>query len=374
MKQANRRAQIRQICCLGLPAEMLMPRLLPMLRELVPAESAGFFWVDSTGAMQNLYAERMLSHQKMKLYFDHFYEGGEFDFKRGFLKRASLDESVSSVPVSDAMKRSAYYNEILRELDAHYVMHGIVRDHGAALGQLSLYRPPSSQEFTATEKNELQSILHYIAHAVAATPFGLCPLAEQSIESLLDTDDDAMLLVNIDGALLHATDAAKRLLVQATDGQFSAAGLMAISSPSSPVSEMLRTLVRQLYNETETLPSIVQDGRWGRIVLRAYRLNDGGGELNPSPNNAPIAIRISRQEPMVLKFVHAMQSLNLSPQMQEIALHLAKGKSNIEIAESMTLTANTVNYHIKALFQRLGTHGRDETVKHILASPSARAD
>jgi DNA-binding CsgD family transcriptional regulator len=355
-----------------------MPRLLPMLRELVPAESAGFFWVDSTGAMQNLYAERMLSQQKMQLYFDHFYEGGAFDFKRQFLARAKETEAVSSLPVDESFKRSAYYNEILRELDAHHVMHGIVREHGAALGQLSLYRPPSSASFTQAERNELDSVLHYIAHAIAAAPLSTLStdvatshadarrdmLVNNSV-AMIDTDDDAMALIDREGRLLHASDAAKRLLVQATDGQFSPSSLAAISGPSSPVAELLKVIARKLYSDNEALPSMVQDGRWGRIVLRAYRMDDGAATFANA--EAPIAVRISRQEPMLLKFAHAMQSLNLSPQMQEIALHLARGKSNSEIADAMTLTSHTVNYHIKTLFQKLGTHGREETVKRIMS-------
>ena len=363
MRVGNRRAQIRQVCSMGLSAEMLMPRLLPMLRELVPAESAGFFWVDSTGAMQNLYAERMLSAQKMQLYFDHFYEGGAFDFRRGFLQRAQADSAVSSVPMSDAFKRSAYYNEILRELDAHHVLHGIVREHGAALGQLSLYRPPSAPAFSKQERSELDSVLHYVAHAVAASPAGLGSDAN-TLSDLIDTDDDAIVLMNDEGAILHASEAAKRLLVQAVDGQFSPSGIRAISAPSSPVGELLRRLAGKLLHEHEATPSIVQDGRWGRIILRAYCLGEHDERTVVS---TPIAVRISRHEPMVLKFAHAMQTLNLSPQMQEIALHLARGKSNLEIAALMSLANNTVTYHIKMLFQRLGTHSRDETVKHILS-------
>ena len=61
MKQSAVRARIRQLCCLGLPGELLMSSLLPALRELVPSDSAAFFWVDSRGEMRNLYAERLWS-------------------------------------------------------------------------------------------------------------------------------------------------------------------------------------------------------------------------------------------------------------------------------------------------------------------------
>ena len=54
MKHSSVRARIRQLCCLGLPGELLIASLLPTLRELVPSDSAGFFWVDARGEMQNL--------------------------------------------------------------------------------------------------------------------------------------------------------------------------------------------------------------------------------------------------------------------------------------------------------------------------------
>ena len=75
MKQSLVRARIRQLCCLGLPGELLIGALLPAIRELVPSDSAAFFWVDSRGEMQNLYAERMLPADLQTLYFERYYDG-----------------------------------------------------------------------------------------------------------------------------------------------------------------------------------------------------------------------------------------------------------------------------------------------------------
>jgi DNA-binding NarL/FixJ family response regulator len=352
MKKGSLRSQIRQMCCLGLPAETLMPRLLPLVRQLVPAESAGFFWVDSTGAMQNLIAERMLPTAKMRLYFDHFYEGGAFDFRRGFTKRATSGKDVSVLEVDATFKRSDYYNEILRELDAHHVLHGIVRNQGDALGQISLYRSPKDSPFEREHEAGLNSVLHYIAHAVSAVP----ATGQDAIE-MLDTDDDAILLADAAGRLLHASEIGRRLLFQAADGQF-APGALAVSDNAAV--SLVRQLVKVLRKEPEMLPLVTTSGRWGQVTLRAYRT---GAQENL---NSPIAIRVTRREPMLLRFANAMRSLDLSPQMQEIALQLAQGRSNSEIAESMALTSNTVNYHVKALFAKLGTHGRTETVQQIL--------
>ena len=122
MKQSNVRARIRQLCCLGLPGEMLMASLLTALRELVPSESAAFFWVDARGEMRNLYAERLLPPQLMSLYFERYYDGREASFRKAFLDRANQPDGVVAMTPDAEQMRSAYYNEIQRKLDAHHVL------------------------------------------------------------------------------------------------------------------------------------------------------------------------------------------------------------------------------------------------------------
>jgi len=136
MKQSAVRARIRQLCCLGLPGEMLMASLLPALRELVPSDSAGFFWVDARGDMRNLYAERLLPPDVMSLYFERYYEGREGAFRKAFFEHAQAPDGVLATTADTDMRKTGYYNEILKRLDAHHVLYGVVREQGAALGQL----------------------------------------------------------------------------------------------------------------------------------------------------------------------------------------------------------------------------------------------
>jgi DNA-binding CsgD family transcriptional regulator len=373
MKLASLRAQIRQLCCLGLPAETLMPRLLPMLRTLVPADSAGFFWVDAGGHMRNLYAERMLPMDRSQLYFKRFYDSDEHPFRRQFverMERARAGENVTSVSADESLQRTAYYNEIMRELDAHHVMYGVVRDHGGAIGQLSLYRSRTSREFDANERAELNNTLRYVAHAVAAPgveagmPAGEKLLAAMpGIPRYVDTEDEAVAVVDAAGTLLHGSDQLKRLLVQAVDGSFVPDPKF---SSDGAVQNMLGQLLRMLRDAGDAPPVLVRDTRWGRLQLRAYHLDEHGAE------SAPVAIRVLRQEPLLLKLAEAMQSLGLAPQQQEIALLLARGMTNPEIAVEMGVSPNTVSYHIKQLFQKLDAHGRGEAVAKILGSGTTR--
>ena len=173
-----------------------MPSLLKAIRQLVGADSAGFFWVDAQGDMTNLYAERLLPAAVMKLYFEHYYDSGESSFRHAFIERAQAFDPVIAVSPSAAVERSPYYNEVSRHLDAHHVLYGIVREQGQALGQLSLYRPKSAQAFSAVQRSELSSIMRYVAHGVSQR--GRIVAGAQAF---VDTDDDAVFLIGHDGEI-----------------------------------------------------------------------------------------------------------------------------------------------------------------------------
>ena len=196
VRTADLRIHIRQLCCLGVTGEQLMPSLLKSVRQLVGAESAAFFWVDAQGDMTSLYAERLLPAPVMQLYFERFYDAGESSFRRAFAERARRDDPVVAVSASTAAERSAYYNEVMRHLDAHHVLYGVVREQGEALGQLSLYRPKSARTFSTAERGELTAIMRYVAHGVSART-----RADAGAQALLDTADDAVFLIAADGSL-----------------------------------------------------------------------------------------------------------------------------------------------------------------------------
>src|SRR5260221_6134325 len=97
------------------------------------------------------------------------------------------------------LRRTDYYSEILKRLDAHHVLYGVVREQGAALGQLSLYRPLDAPAFTPRERADLASVMRYVAHGIAgddARPKD--PAASFTYE---DSDDEAMLVTDRGGVI-----------------------------------------------------------------------------------------------------------------------------------------------------------------------------
>jgi DNA-binding CsgD family transcriptional regulator len=354
------------MCCLGLPGELLIASLLPALRELVPSDSAGFFWVDSRGEMKNLYAERLLPPEVMALYFERYYDGREASFRKAFLARADAPDGVVATSADGDLRKSEYYHEILKRLDAHHVLYGIVREQGAALGQLSLYRPMDAPAFSMRERNDLASVMKYVAHGVATgtTPPGGAEAAGLTFQ---DSDDEALLVTDRAGNVRHGSEKARRLLLLATTSEINPASLKAAVN-DRPM-QALKTLCARLEaiaRGEESLPPVMTlDTKWGRHILRAYWLDD-----DPFAAETLVGIRLQRQEPMILRFVEAMGRLPLSPQQREIALKIALGKSNQEIAEGLGVSGNTVAYHIKQLFLKLNVHDRAGAMERISSGQS----
>ncbi|HEX3097787.1 MAG TPA: helix-turn-helix transcriptional regulator [Usitatibacter sp.] len=364
MKRSNVRARIRQLCCLGLPAELLVGPLLAALRDLVPGDSAAFFWVDGRGGMTNLYAERILPPEWMAHYFERYYEAAGASFRKAFRERAAAPEGVVASTADAKLRRTGYYNEILRRLDAHHVLYGIARVDAAPLGQVSLYRPRAAPAFGARERADLASVMRYVSHGVAMGR-GL-PRSELALR---DAEEEAMLVVDRAGRIVHGSERARRLLFLATHPEIGPASVG--GRRTDRAAQALRALCARLEaierGEESAAPSITLDARWGRHVMRAYWLDD-----DRSSRAALVGVRIQRREPMILGFVEAMGRLALSPQQREIALLIAQGRSNPEIAEGLGVSGNTVAYHVKQLFLKLDVHDRAGAVERI-ASGAAEA-
>lgn len=335
-----------------------MPALLRAIREYVSADSAGFFWVDTQGEMTNLYADRMLSPNLMRLYFERYYDGGEHPFRKAFLKRTRASELVTSSSPSSELTKTAYYNEILRHLDAHHVMYAVIRDQGHALGQLSLYRPRSASAFTAEERNAIKDISHYVAHAVNR-PKELVTKVE-----FVDADAEGLVVVDFQGLIIEGAARSLNLLSMALKREFNPAMPPLVTGDSVPpvVQQLLMLLQRAILGEPGAAPRTVIDGPWGRFLLSVYALDDDSW----SPVSRA-AMHIRRQQPMILKFAEAIGTFDISPQLREVAMLLAQGRSNQQISTALNVSANTVSYHIKQLFVRLDAHDRADAVAKMLA-------
>jgi two-component system NarL family response regulator len=64
----------------------------------------------------------------------------------------------------------------------------------------------------------------------------------------------------------------------------------------------------------------------------------------------------------------------LTPQETRLLQQLAQGLSNKAIAQALSLSENTVKYHLKNILQKLGLHNRTEAAAYAIRAGLRQAD
>lgn len=337
MTSATARVTLRQLCNLGLPGPLVLPSLLPVLRQVVKADHAAFFFCDARGSITNLYAERLLPPAVQARYHDRH---NDAQFRQQYLARVAAARAVSRRSVDAEERARDYYSDVLQPLGIEHFLYAIVRAGPRVLGQLSLYRGERGPAFSEHDEALLQEILHYLGHALAVpSPSAAAAALEQSVE-------EGLAVFDASGQIVYSDEPWGRLI------------RMAEGNPITPATAL---------HETQTLPRFVTavlqaidaspqalhrtDTSWGSFAFRRH-------ELTGPEGHAARGLIVSRLSAEPLRLTEGAADLGLSPKQREVALLLAQGKSNQDIASELGITLNTASYHVKQVFARLGVHDR----------------
>jgi DNA-binding CsgD family transcriptional regulator len=354
MTRKRQLAVIRKLCGLALPAQTLAPSLLPALRMLIPSHSAAVFWVDDRFEMIGLYAERLLPPADMAVYYEKHYQDAATGFPKPFRARAAASDPVSARKVSKADQASDYFREVLSRLDAYQILYGVLRDGSRPIGQISFYRGARDPEFGRRDQEMLRGLLRYLSLGLRTQLSLARPLAQAEVV------EEWLGIVAKDGTAISAPlnwSRLVRLLAMEKVAPRTAHEELRV------VTEFLRRICTRLHGPDGAPIDQVDsqhDSPWGQFRIRAFRLPDGEGR-----EQNRVGLLIGRREPRALALARGAGASGLSPPQPEVALLLADGKSNLEIARALALRPNTASYHVKQVFARLQLHNRDE-VEHVL--------
>jgi DNA-binding CsgD family transcriptional regulator len=347
-KKSAALARIRQLACLGLPGGLFISSLLPVLRGLTQSDSAAFFWLDEAGGIANFYADHFplldavaTASAEAPVFMSENAAWSEMPLR-------PFAPAVLASTVESEMASNGLYNEILKRNAAHYILHGIARHEGITIGRLSLFRSAAGRPFGLREMSALSSVMRYVARGLA--PHDSLLGDESDPDEILEQE---LLIADRGGSVLHATERGRRLLLLSSGCPLGARTLPTASSVSQ---QLLRAVCADgaANGNPVAAPSVMsRDTLWGRFELRGYCLSD-----EMESDQALVGVHVVRNQPSCLRFVNAMSALPLSPQQREIALLIARGGSNRDIAARLSVSINTVAYHIKQLFYKLRVHDR----------------
>jgi DNA-binding CsgD family transcriptional regulator len=344
---------IIELCRSGLDPERLRAGLLPRLRRAVHADGLWWATVDpGTLLFTGTYQEDIPERTKPYFLENEFVA----DDVNKWVDLARHPDGVRTLhdATGGVWSRSARYSEIFEPLGFGDELRAVFRVQGASWGFLCMHRE-ARHAFSPEDAQFLKRIAPHVGLGLRAG------LVVGALDSADVTRAPGVVLLSPDLALLGCTPAAEQWLDELgyvpdrdsllpTELLAVAARVVAVAAPGSAVPR-LRVRTRA--------------GRWA--VLHASQLPTGSRET--------VAVIIESAAPAEVAPI-IMLAYGLSEQERMVTGLVCQGLSTAEIAARAGITVNTVQDHLKSVFDKVGVRSRRELVVQILRdhyAPGARA-
>jgi DNA-binding NarL/FixJ family response regulator len=217
---------------------------------------------------------------------------------------------------------------------------------------MCLHRDRSSPHFTPAEVAFIGRLTSHIAEGLRTA------LLLGSATGERVPDEPGLLLLAEDLSVVAITPAASRWLAEVAEVAWS--HKLALPSVISAVVARLQAIERSTEVPPALLPKVrlrTASGHW--LMLHASRLS------GPS-TQAQIAVIFEVARPAEIAPL-IVEAYDLSKRESEILQSVVRGLSTTEIAEAFHISSNTVQDHLKAIFEKVGVRSRRELVGQLFA-------
>lgn len=357
VKHAATVAHFRRLCCLELPSQTVVPALLQVLHELIPADTARFIWCDAYGRISGIYAENADEYIIGERFFRE-YGGKVDDVWPDFAMVARCGPSVGfTLPYqTGTFYDSDYYNLFERPMGVHHLLDAVIADERGPLGCVILTRGSRATLFSPAEQATLASLTRYFVHALR-TPGRACFPYEACARS-------GMAIVDRHGRIRFADAKGLHLLMMASQGLAPRQGPPAHMSLPADAMRVCKALEQVRCAETGPPPSRLEVTPWGLFEYRASWLRDRQAE-----NESLVAIRIDLHAPRNLELTLRMRTLGLSARQQDVCQLLIEGLSKTQIAIRLGVRTTTVVDHLDKIYCKLDVHDKMTLAQRLLGQP-----
>lgn len=258
----------------------------------------------------------------------------------------------------DEFYRSEYYNDYLvpvRAFDGMGMMTGLGGTPSATtVAQLILHHDePNGRRFGERGLG----ILRLLQPAFQAGVHTYTRLAAHRahLTGVLDTLSEGVLLCDPHGRVLHTNAALLRMLQNDPEG----------IRLRSTVERLARSLAEQLSQGANQLPRTEKEIR---TALARYRVRGCYAGQGVFGFERDVLVTLECLTPELPPEEVLCERFDLSPTEARVALLLAQGKTNAEVAELMRIRPNTARIHTERVRQKLGVHSRAKVGPTILHS------
>ena len=338
----NLTGAIIEICRSGLPPEALREQVLSRLRRVVPFDAAFWATADPATLLFTQPHQEEIPAKTIPYFIQNEFLDEDVN-KWTTLARDPLGVRTLVQATAGDMDASPRYRDIFRPLGLGDELRAVLRVGDVCWGYICLHREAGA-DFSRAEVAYVRRLAPHLAEGIRAG------LLVSSVEFADVADAPGLVVVAPDGSVLSMTAAGERWLEelgQPDPGRY-----------ALPVVQALAARLQRTDTAEPQLPKLqvrTRAGRWA--VLHASRLAAQGAQA--------IAVIIEEPSPAELAPV-LMMAYGLTKQEQRVTQLVCRGLSTRELADRLHITPNTVQDHLKSIFEKTGVRSRRELVTAIL--------
>jgi DNA-binding CsgD family transcriptional regulator len=337
-------ASIARTCRSGLDLDALRAAVLPKLRRALPVDALWWAAVDpATLLFTRSYREELPVESGPYFIANEFLHSDVnkwTDLAQDPAGVRTLMQATDGDPTS-----SDRYRDIFEPLGLQDELRAVLRIRGACWGYVCLHRETAQAAFSPNEARFMQRIAPHLAEGIRMG------LLRQACDLESPSGGPGLVLLSTDGAVAGMNEAAGRwleLLGGPADGTDLPVEIVALA-----------TRLRHLSASEPSMPRLrvrAKNGRWA--TLHASWLNA------PAADTVAVIVEeasAAEVAPMI------MAAYGLTERERTTAGLVCQGLSTKQVAAQMHLTTDTVQDHLKAIFDKTGVHSRGELVATIFA-------
>ena len=340
--------EIVRLCHAGLDSTTLRRQVMDQLQDLVPSDAWCFPTADPATLMITGNVGEGLPAEAAPLFFEIEYSRDDFNKFADLARRRSPVGRLRDATGGD-LSLSPRWQEVFRPLGLDDDLRAALVADGACWGYLALHRAGTRGSFTLEEQELVSRVLVHLAEGLRVSLIVEASMTDQTIEG------PGLVLLDDTFAVTSTTPSADRWLAELGASE---RDIGALPSSVYAVAARLRALEQSGSPGPEMMPRArvrTRSGRW--LIAHATRLSD------PRPGGS-IAVIIEPAHPAEIAPLVA-RAYDLSPRERDITQQVIRGLSTSEISEVLFISANTVQDHLKAIFEKVSVSSRRELVARI---------
>ncbi|MCL5285383.1 MAG: LuxR C-terminal-related transcriptional regulator [Nitrospirae bacterium] len=302
--------------------EEVLATVTETLKSLVPYSSIVYLAMDRTGFRREGHFLQGQTEKALSAFTAHYAAVHPFT-QTGWVHHANAAARITDFVPAYRLPDTEYGREFLRMTEISWETGVVLQAQGDPVGALCLHRQKPNRDFTDRELLIIDALAPHLARVL--NHFDLL----EEIRSGQISSDAGIFSVGPDGEMKINAVAAKLLK---ENPQLLTSGI-----PASSGSEVLR------------------------ISGTPYRVR--------TTLEAPERGRMILFEPLLHAetVLHSLSSWNLTDRQREVVLMVVRGATNREIAESLSVTEQTVKDHLKAIYDKAGIRSRTKLTARILS-------